>query len=256
MKKYYNKIEVSVPVKIYQKRGINYEKLNDLIYMKHGAYFNEEDFDVELNEVTETSGYLIMVFRGLTPCLKENCATESFGMETVPDFLDKAYGNYWSAIEKELSENNIYIEDIDFLDLFIEYGEANKLSLDDLFLFKGDGGYDYGVPIDVSDPLLKKIKENIDDYLTEAYLVTGNKNFIKNVPDAKEKAKRIIEALNDIKLTKTDIAKAVEYVNASPEEILFLEDETLKKTALSLKLASLKDKEKNKNPQKKNDLSI
>jgi len=256
MKKYYNKIEVSVPVKIYQKKGIDYGKLDDLIYVKHGAYFNEEDFEIELQEDTETNGYLVLTFRGLTPCLKENGETETRFMLTIPEFLYEAYGNYWSAIENELFKNDIYIEDLDYSELFINYDEASTLSLDDLFLFKGDGGYDYGVPIDTSDPLLKKIKENIDDFLTEAYLLTGNKKFIKNVPDAKERAQRTIEELSEIKLKKVDIAKAIEYINTSVEEILFLENENLKKITLSLKLASLKNRRKNKNIQRENILSI
>ena len=236
--KYYHTAQIFIPVSVYFNNNENNLRKNletlDSILQKNNCFFNEEDFDVEIeNEEKETTGELVLNINVLTPCYNKKGEEEAFESETVPNFLDNVYCKLWDKISKELE--NIYITDLDSYELYIKYDNALDFSFDDLLLFKKEKIY-----INTDDKILKKALENIDRYLIEAYLLTENKKFIENIPNAKEKIKNIVENIKDTKINNKDIAKAVEYINKP--DFLFIDDEKLKKTVLSLEFISAKKK--------------
>lgn len=265
--KYYKEIYFDVPVVIYPKSNntnINEYEISEIIDNKLKLPFeiNEEEIEyIEANgeennfysSIIEKcnnknlifAGNLNLYFKGL---VEKNEIYEDFYFDIPPVLF-----------EKVISILNKITNDLKKFGLIIEMADANKdfylslpddpdyIKLNDIFVIADENS------VLSATEEIKFLKENIDLNFIDAFLLTKNINFIKNIKNAvkvnsshhilKEEIKKRFNELKNVSFNKRDIAKFIEY-RENPVRALFLNKEERDK-AVGFLMAFNVNKEKN-----------
>jgi len=240
-KKYYKELYFDVPVIIYPESAeteLTEEKISgildelglpfeaDMETIENIEMYGDEDgfyssaIEKCGNKNLIFAGNLNFVFDGL---VDSNRIYEDYYFD-IPDVLYEVVTERIKKISKDLKEHGLAIEYDENKDYYLSLPDnPKKIELNDLFYLAFEGA----VLSDTEE--IRILKRNLETNLIDAYLITGNKEFIKGkgnveIQIPKEKIKERINELSKIPLTKKDMAKAAGFIK-NPIEAFFLDKE-------------------------------